>query len=179
MNVRWSHAVIKVRDIEKMTAFYCDTLEFEVSDRGPIMGGESPEIVFMTGSSSDHHQLALVATRGEETETSLDHNSFCVDTLADVKTMYARVTADERVGNVLPLTHGNAVSVYFQDPEGNGIEVFCDTPWHVKQPAAKGWDPSQSDEETLAHVESLFRDDPEFRPMDEYRAERAKHFGEA
>ena len=178
MNVSWSHCVIKVRDIEAMTRFYCDTLGFRVADRGPIMGGDSPEIVFMSGSSSDHHQMALVASRGDEEATSLDHNAFRVETVADVKTMFQRVTEDDRVKAALPLTHGNAVSVYFADPEGNGIEVFCDTPWHVKQPAGKGWDPSQSDEEILAHVESIFRDDPEFGPMADYQAKMAKAFGE-
>ncbi len=178
MNVSWSHCVIKVRDIEKMTTFYCDTLEFEVADRGPIMGGDSPEIVFMSGSSSDHHQMALVQTRTEEEASSLDHNAFRVETIADVKTMLDRVTKDERVATSMPLTHGNAISVYFSDPEGNGVEVFCDTPWHVKQPAARGWDPTLSDEEVLASVEAMFRDDSEFRPMADYQAERAKHFGE-
>ena len=58
------------------------------------------------------------------------------------------------------------------------IEVFCDTPWHVKQPQAKVWDPSMSDEEVLADVEARFRDEPEFSPMADYRARRAVDFGE-
>ena len=74
--------------------------------------------------------------------------------------------------------HGNAISVYFQDPEGNGIEIFCDTPWHVPQPQVRPWDPSKSDEEVLASVEADFRDAPGFMPMEHYRAERAKAFGE-
>jgi hypothetical protein len=35
-----------------------------------------------------------------------------------------------------------------------------------------------SDEEVLARVEADFKDEPEFRPMEDYRAERAKAFGE-
>ncbi len=180
MNVRWSHCVLKVRDLEGMIDFYRDTLGFRVSDRGPLPGaGEGgPELVFLSGSSSDHHQLALLGARGPEEATSLDHNAFRVDSLADVKTMFARVSADPRVAAAAPITHGNAISVYFKDPEGNGIEVFCDTPWHTKQPAGQGWDPSASDAEILAGVERAFRDDPEFRPMAEYRAEKAKEFGE-
>ena len=79
----------------------------------------------------------------------------------------------------MPLTHGNAISVYFHDPEKNGIEIFCDTPWHVKQPQLKKWDPTLSDEEVLAYVENKFRDADEFKPMQEYRAERARHFDES
>ena len=36
MMLRWSHAVIYVRDLEKMVEFYCDVLGFEVADRGPV-----------------------------------------------------------------------------------------------------------------------------------------------
>ena len=177
MNVRWSHCVLRVRDLEGMVGFYCDTLGFRVADRGPL-GPGGPEIVFLSGSSSDHHQIAFAAARGPEEATSLDHNAFRVDSLADVKAMHARLSADPRVKNVAPVTHGNAISVYFADPEGNGIEVFCDTPWHVQQPQLRGWDPSQSDDEVLASVEAGFREEPEFKPMDQYRAQQAAAFGE-
>ncbi len=178
MKVSWSHCVLKVRDIEAMVQFYCDTMGWVVSDRGPMGPPGAPDIVFLTGSSSDHHQMALVATRGDEEATSLDHNAFRVESLSDVLAMHGKLTADPRVEGILPLTHGNAISVYFKDPEGNGIEMFCDTPWHVKQPAGLVWDPSLSEEELLAWVEDQYRDDSEFRPMDEYRADRAKAFGE-
>jgi len=177
MNVRWSHCVLRVRDLEGMVAFYCDTLGFVVADRGPL-GPDGPQIVFLSGSSSDHHQIAFAAVRGEEDATSLEHNAFRVDSLADVKAMFEKVSADDRVKAAAPLTHGNAISVYFADPEGNGIEIFCDTPWHVKQPQVRGWDPSKSDDEVLASVEAEFGKEPEFGPMDAYRAERAKAFGE-
>jgi catechol-2,3-dioxygenase len=160
-----------------MVAFYCDVLGFQVSDRGPL-GEGGPEIVFLSGSSSDHHQIAFAAARGPEDASSLEHNAFRVDSLADVKTMFERVSADHRVKAAAPLTHGNAVSVYFADPEGNGIEVFCDTPWHVQQPLVRPWDPSKADAEVLAAVEAGFRDEAEFMPMERYRAERAKAFGE-
>jgi len=93
--------------------------------------------------------------------------------------MFERVSADDRVAAAAPLTHGNAISVYFADPEGNGIEVFCDTPWHVRQPQARGWDPAKSVDEVLKSVEADFRGEPEFMPMEEYRAKMAKEFGEA
>ena len=34
------------------------------------------------------------------------------------------------------------------------------------------------DEEVLAYVKAQYADDAEFRPMDEYRSEQAKRFGE-
>ena len=178
MKISWSHCVLKVRDIDAMVSFYGDVLGFRVADKGPL-GPDGPSIVFMSGSSSDHHQIAFAATRGPEDVTSLDHNAFRVESIGDVQEMIARVSADERVTNHAPLTHGNAVSVYFADPEGNGIEIFCDTPWHVAQPQVRGWDPTGSPEEVLAQVKASFQDEAEFQPMDAYRASKAKEFGES
>ena len=50
MQVQWSHSVLKVREIEAMTQFYCDALGFEVADRdeeGPP--GLPVECVVRTG----------------------------------------------------------------------------------------------------------------------------------
>lgn len=179
MKLNWSHAVIRVRDADAVSKFYCEVLDFSVSDRGHLGPNDTgPEIVFLTGSSSDHHQIAFVDVRGPEEATSLDHTAFRVGSISDVKEMIRRVAADERVPDGVPLTHGNAISVYFKDPEGNGIEVFCDSRWHVKQPQAKGWDPTKSDDEILSDVEALFRDEPEFSPMAAYHEKRAADFGE-
>lgn len=176
MKVQWSHCVLKVNDIDAMTKFYCDALGFVVADRGPL----SPEqdIVFLSSSSSDHHQLGLMTGRSDDAGGSLDHNAFRVDSVDDVKAMVAWIEADDRVRGGFPVTHGNAVSVYFSDPEGNGIEVFCDTPWHVEQPQVSGWDPSLSSDEVLARVQAEFESKPEFMPMEDYRAQRAEAFGE-
>jgi catechol 2,3-dioxygenase len=176
MHARWSHCVLKVRDIDEMIAFYCDLFGWSVADRG--LFPPDREIVFLSGSSSDHHQLALASTRGPEEASSLDHMAFRVDSVDDVIAVQRRMDADERVRYSAPITHGNAVSVYFTDPEGNGVEVFCDTPWHVRQPQVRSWDPSMTADEILAGVEAEFRDEPEFMPMDDYRAQQAEAFGE-
>ncbi|MFT5443890.1 MAG: catechol 2,3-dioxygenase [Myxococcota bacterium] len=178
MNISWSHCVLRVRDIDAMVSFYCDLFDFKIADEGPL-GPDGPKIVFLSGSSSDHHQIAFVASRGPEDATSLDHNAFRVESVAGVQEMAGRLTADDRVAHHAPVTHGNAISVYFADPEGNGIEVFCDSPWHVAQPQLKGWNPAGTPEEVLASVEEAFRDEPDFGPIEDYRAAKAKEFGEA
>lgn len=176
MNVRWSHCVLKVRDLEPMIEFYCEALGFKLADRGEL--GPGQEIAFLSGSSSDHHQLGLMTGRSDDDTTSLDHNAFRVDSVEDVQQMVEWVASDDRIGSGFPATHGNAVSVYFHDPEGNGIEIFCDTPWHVPQPQVRAWDPSQSPDEVLAHVKSDFEGEAGFAPMEQYQAAQAKVFGE-
>jgi hypothetical protein len=74
--------------------------------------------------------------------------------------------------NVMPLSHGNTLSIYFNDPEQNGIEVFWDTPWHVAQPQGKPWDPSMPREEALSWVRESFGGEPGFEPREDYYRDR-------
>ena len=177
MKVQWSHCVLRVRHLEEMIRFYCDTLGFLVADRGTI--GPNAEIAFLSGSASDHHQIALTDTRDENEASSLDHIAFRVEALSDVRELFGRLKQDDRVAEVAPLTHGNAISVYFNDPEGNGIEVFCDTPWHVQQPQIRGWNPAMNDEQVLDEIEKAFSDAPEFSPMANYRTRKSAEFGKS
>ena len=170
MTLRWSHCVLYVRDLDGMVDFYTKLLGFEVRDRGtlaPTAG--APEIVFLSQVATDHHQIAFASVRrGEEPSNTLDHVAFRTNSLADVKDLARRLEADGRASQLNPTTHGNAWSIYFKDPEGNGIEVFCDTPWHVKQPQLKPIDLSLSDDELHARTEAEFRNEPEFGPIDAY-----------
>jgi len=174
MQLRWSHAVVYVRNMENMLDFYTGVLGFQITDRGPLGKADGPEIVFMSQVDTDHHQLAFLNVRkGEEASNSVNHFAFRVDTLDDVKQMYATLTDDGRAQDINPLTHGNAWSVYFSDPEGNGIEVFCDSPWHVQQPQARPWDVSLSNEEIADWTEATFSSEPGFGDIDAFYRKRS------
>ena len=176
MNLSWSHAVINVRDLEKMLEFYSTVLGFEVSDRGPL-GPDMPEIVFLSNNPDEHHQIAMVSARqGDTAGNPLNHLAFRVEGFDDVKTVHQRLT--EREMSVMPLSHGNTLSVYFGDPEGNGLEVFWDTPWHVAQPQGKPWDPSLSQDEALAWVEENFSSEPSFTSSEALGVEFANRLGD-
>jgi catechol 2,3-dioxygenase len=179
MKLRWSHAVIYVRDLEAMVDFYRDVLGFEVSDRGPL-GPLMPdtEVVFLSQVGSDHHQLAFAPVRGDGPSTTLDHIAFRVDSFADVKAMADKLAADGRATNISPVNHGNAWSVYFRDPEDNTIEVFCDSPWSVQQPQLEPWDLSLSEDQMRQQTEEHFAKEPGFQTMQEFYAAHRKRLGE-
>jgi catechol 2,3-dioxygenase len=179
MKLRWSHAVLYVRDLDEMIRFYRDVLGFQVSDRGPL-DPNSPQlqIAFLSQVGSDHHQLAFVPLRGEDSSTPLHHFAFRVDSLADVKALAEKLRADGRGETMRPLNHGNAWSVYFSDPEGNGVEVFCDSPWGVRQPQAMPWDLSMSEAELRRQTEEQFKGEPGFRPIEQFYAEHRRRLGE-
>lgn len=176
MELQWSHCVINVRNLDEMLDFYTNVLGFEVTDRGPLgPADDAPQIVFMSQVGTDHHQVAFASGReDEDPPNSVNHVAFRTGSLKDVREMIERLKKDGRSESLLPLTHGNAWSIYFKDPEGNGIEVFCDTPWHVAQPQGKPWDPSLSEEDLLAWTEREFRGEPEFGPIDAFYEAHAK-----
>lgn len=172
------HATVAVQDVDRMVAFYCDVLGFHITNRGAPMPG-APDMAFLSQDPTAHHQIVLVggAEPSQHQFVLADHLAFRVETLDDLRSIATRL-ADAGVDNTIPISHGNAWSVYFNDPEGNTIEVFADTPWHVRQPQVRVWDPSLDADELLAWVESEFRNEPEFGPMDEYRARMAQRLEE-
>jgi catechol-2,3-dioxygenase len=50
------------------------------------------------------------------------------------------------------VSHGNAVGIYFQDPDGNRVEVYWQTGLDWPQPFDKPVDLTASDEEILANL---------------------------
>ena len=114
----------------------------------------------MSQQDDEHHQIAMVPIRDESTSTSLNHLAFRVDSFDDIKEMSGRLAACDT--RILPLSHGNTLSLYFSDPEGNGLEVFWDTPWHVAQPQGIPWDTTLDEAGALAFVEESFKDEPSF-----------------
>ncbi|MFN0025894.1 MAG: VOC family protein [Acidimicrobiales bacterium] len=179
LDLEVAHAVLWVRDLEKLIGFYCEVLGFEVTDRGPIGGGGAAgaEIVFLSQTARAHHQLALVGGRTDDRPSpNLNHIAFrSRGTLADLRSLHERLVTEPDVSRIRPLTHGNAWSVYFADPEGNGIEIFIDTPWHVAQPCGLPLDLSRSDEELLAWTEEQARAMPRFGPIEDFYQARADH----
>lgn len=176
MKLDWSHAVLNVRDLGKMLDFYTNVLGFEVSDRGPLRDGL--EIVFLSQHPDEHHQLAMVNSRRDgEPPNSLNHLAFRTPAFEDVKELNEKLQDVEGV-TVGPLSHGNTLSIYFNDPEGNGVEVFWDTPWHVAQPQGKPWDVSMDEQQALEWVRESFAGEATFGPREDYympRQQAADH----
>jgi catechol 2,3-dioxygenase len=171
---RLSHVGLYVRDVPKMIEFYTKVLGFVVSD-----GADDGRITFLSRNPSDHHQVVLVRGRTTETDTPMVQQvSFNVGTLANVRQAYRKVSETGCQG-IRPTCHGNAWSVYFQDPEGNQIEMFCDTPWYVPQPLGFKIDLDKSEEDIYRETEAFCRDREGFMPMEEWRAQISKKIAAA
>jgi catechol-2,3-dioxygenase len=163
-----SHFGIHVTDLERMAGFYTRVLGLLVMDRGQLEGGRN-ELCFLSHDPDQHHQLVLVSGRPPEaTYNVVNQISFKVSTLEDLKTMHARVKA-EGIKDFRIVTHGNAWSIYFGDPEGNRVELFVDTPWHTPQPFAEPFDIEAPADAILSETEAICRKRPGFMSRAEWR----------
>jgi catechol 2,3-dioxygenase len=175
-----AHAVLYVHDVDRLIEFYTNTLGFEVTDRGPLGPSGSTEIVFLSQTAHHHHQVAFISGRDEpKPSNNLNHLAFrSAGTLDDLKALKKTLEADPQVTQIRPLTHGNAWSVYFRDPEFNGVEVFIDTPWHVRQPQGEKLDLDKSNDEIVEATRAHFSKEPEFGPIDDFYSRRAEHLAQ-
>jgi catechol 2,3-dioxygenase len=170
----FSHMGIFVTDAARMEDFYTRVLGFAVTDRG-LLGATS--LVFLSRDPKEHHQIVLASGRpGAAGFNPINQISFRMADFSGLREMHRRLQK-EGVSELAPVSHGNALSVYFKDPEGNRIELFVDTPWYVQQPLRIPMDMKLSDAEIWAWAEREARKSPGFRPVDEWRSALKRKMG--
>jgi catechol-2,3-dioxygenase len=163
----FSHMGVFVADLARMEDFYTRVLGFAVTDRG-LLG--STKLIFLSLDPREHHQIVLAGGRPPGGGFNpINQISFRMADLAGLREMHRRLER-ERVQDLAPVSHGNALSVYFKDPEGNRIELFVDTPWYVEQPVRVPLDMTLSDAEIWAWAERDARSRRGFTPVEEWRA---------
>ncbi|MBL8384655.1 MAG: VOC family protein [Burkholderiales bacterium] len=169
----FSHVGFHVRDLKKMEDFYTRVMGFIVTDRGNLMTPRGPvDLVFLSRDPEEHHQVVLASGRPADNDYNLVNQlSFRVPGLAFLKALHQRLQREPGVTEILPATHGNAISVYFRDPEGTRIECFFDTPWYCDQPCREPVDMSLSDAAIMAHSEAIARASAKFQPREAWVAE--------
>ena len=165
-----SHATVAVRDLDAMLDFYCEVLGFVVTNRGAT--GDGSEMAFISQDPTEHHQMVFVSGL-RETEHQFvmaDHMAFRTGSLNALRAIGARLDA-AGVEGVIPINHGNAWSLYFNDPEGNGLECFVDSPFHVAQPYADMLDLSADDAAIEADTRAKIEGGAEFQPLADWQAQ--------
>lgn len=174
----FSHVGFFVRDAARMEDFYTRVLEFTVTDRGALSGPAGPmHLVFLSRDPDEHHQIVLITGRPQEVGFNvINQIALKADSLATLKEMHRRMVAEGLPG-ISPVTHGNALSVYVPDPEGNRLELYIDLPWYVSQPLRLPVDLSPADDQIMAVAEAHARSLPGFKPRLQRRAEMARLMG--
>ena len=117
------HVVLKVRDAQRSKEFYTRALGLKVAHEDRTRG-----TVFLS-FGTQHHDLALfqLAT-GEpprEQQPGLHHTAWQVGSFEELQAAYRELG---RLGIAVESTveHNVTRSVYFPDPDGNRVELYCD-----------------------------------------------------
>jgi glyoxylase I family protein len=111
------HAAIAAKDVERLAAFYVQTLGFEINHRGRTA-------IFV--KASDHSMIEIIPADGEPSETTpkapgLRHLAL---TVTDFEAECERLTAAGVTFLEPPLIKGGNKVVFFRDPEGNILHLI-------------------------------------------------------
>jgi catechol-2,3-dioxygenase len=142
------HVGIYANDLTTLRDFYTRVVGLQVTDA-------SETAVFMSSDPErEHHEFVLFQASGPEQKTCVQQISFSCENLEDIVGYYHRFKEnDVRFRSVT--SHGNAVGLYFYDPEDNVCEVYWTTPWKAHQPYGVAVDLTQD----LANVKRLIQED--------------------
>jgi catechol 2,3-dioxygenase len=166
MNIRpqITHLGLYTGNLEGMIRFYSDVMGLMVTDRGRVPRLNNIEVVFMSANPANHHQLVLFES--EKRESNVQQMSFKIGTLTELRAMRDRLVGAG--APISPIDHGNAWSVYSSDPDGNGVEIYLDTPWQVAQPHGRPLDLALSDEAILKHTQAAIENEKTYQPRERW-----------
>lgn len=163
------HFGIYVTDLQRMVDFYTQVFDLTITDRGAGKRFKS-ELVFTSATPDQHHQLVLASGRPADAAFStVMQISFMVPAIQNLRDIRQK-SLDRGASGMRELNHGNALSIYFEDPEGNTVEVYLDTPFYIAQPHSDLLDLSLSDAAIMQQTEATCRADPTFMPLHEWQA---------
>lgn len=163
-----SHVGLHVWDLDHMVDFYRNVFGMIVTDKGQGRT-TGTRLAFLSGSPEHHHQLVLAASRPREAAFStVMQLSFLVPSIAALREGRDRALAMGG-SNLLCLNHGTSLSAYVDDPEGNRIEIYYETPFYIPQPHGDPLDLDRSDEEILRETEELCRSSAGFMIRDDWK----------
>ena len=117
------HIVLRVRDAQRSKDFYMRTLGLKLAHEDLTRGA-----VFLS-FGEQHHELALFEPASREaadaSHAGLHHAAWQVGSFEELQAAYRELKA---MGVQVESTveHNVTRSVYFPDPDGNRVELYCD-----------------------------------------------------
>ena len=122
------HVLLRVTDLDRAKAFYTEVLGFEIVEEDPEHGGT---FMALPGQS---HAIDLFPVRDLEAARrqtpgvrGLGHIAFRVDSEARLREAWAGLR-ERGVPILRTVDHVSQKSLYFEDPDGNTLEIYYELP---------------------------------------------------
>ena len=122
------HVLLRVLDLERSKKFYSEVLGFHVLEEDPAHGGT---FMALPGQS---HAIDLFQVKDPEAAArqtpgvrGLGHIAFRVESEAALREAYAELR-EHGVEITRTIDHVSQKSVYFEDPDGNTLEIYYELP---------------------------------------------------
>ena len=122
------HVLLRVLDLERSKKFYAEVLGFQILEEDPAHGG-----TFMALPGQSHAIDLFQAKDLEAAERQtpgvrgLGHIAFRVDSEDALREAYATLR-EHGVEITRTIDHVSQKSVYFNDPDGNTLEIYYELP---------------------------------------------------
>ena len=147
---RVGHVVLNVKNVEESTKFYTEIIGFQIAK-------QSETATFLT-CGKIHHDLALFQSRipyKTKDGLGLNHMALQVEDF-DMLTEYHHMLEVNNIKIDRTTDHGMTSSIYLTDPDGNGIELFCNNQENPEEGLALMGSPERQNKELVfAHVNSF------------------------
>ncbi|MBI2800648.1 MAG: VOC family protein [Gammaproteobacteria bacterium] len=116
-----AHFVIRAKNFTAMLAWYREVFHARTSFANEM-------IAFLT-YDDEHHRMAFINTghlpAPDKNAAGFDHVAFTYASLSDLLLTYERLKA-AKITPFWCINHGMTTSMYFHDPDGNGLEFQVD-----------------------------------------------------
>jgi catechol 2,3-dioxygenase-like lactoylglutathione lyase family enzyme len=142
------HVGMHARNPAALAEFYRDVMGMQVvggSDASHPLGLSA---FLSSRPSEESHEIAMFAN------PQFAHYAFKVASLSALRRFYQRIV-QRGIPIQLQLLHGVSIAFYFQDPEGNMIEVYWPTGVNHPQPCAQPIDLTCPEAELLAKLAAM------------------------
>jgi catechol-2,3-dioxygenase len=136
------HIGMYARNPAALAGFYRDVMGLQIVGGSDATHPLGPTAFLSSRPGEESHELAIFSN------PAFAHHAFKVASLAALKRFYKNIV-ERGIPIKFQFDHGVSIAFYFQDPEGNMIEVYWRTGRECPQPSAREIDLARSEEELL------------------------------